>query len=260
MSRKLESAINKLVLTVADRLECERIDHANAERKIEARERAEEEKIRVAWKKEPGKDGAYPTPPSQRDIAQKIRLVRRAAQRREATDFEMPFFDEEDNGQHERSYFEVIKVQKSIYEKQTQALLKMREATNRIGAIAFARLQHRDMARQWVTSEAKNEWKSSQIASADQINAKEQSTEGNFAERGSVALSELEKEGRQRLQLKLVPSAAKSKTQTKPEATTFRFRVKLLVHMTYVVDSIHLGIHSIDYYRSHCSASAKWNL
>ena len=217
MSQKLESAINKMVLTVADRIERERIDHANAEREIEARERAEEEKIRAAWKKERGKDGASPTPPSQSDIAQKIRLVRRAAQRRDATDFEMPFFDEEDNGQHEQSYFEAIKVQKSIYEKQTQALVKMRDATNRVGAITFARVWHRDMARQWVASEAKNEGKSTQVRSVvDQMSATEQRTEGYVAERGSAALSELEKEGRQRLQLKLVPPAARSTKRKRP--------------------------------------------
>jgi hypothetical protein len=53
MSAKLEASISKLLFSVGDRLERERIDHANAEREIEAAERAEDAAIRAAWKKQP---------------------------------------------------------------------------------------------------------------------------------------------------------------------------------------------------------------
>jgi hypothetical protein len=217
MSRKLDIAISKMVLTVADRLERERIDHANAEREIEANGRAEEDIIRAAWKKEPGKDGTSPTPPSQIDIAQKIRLVRRAAQRRDATDFEMPFFDEEDNGQHESSHFEVVKLQKSLYERQTQELTKMRLTTNKIGASVFANLLQRHMALQWVGNEAKKRKLSDQAGSSDDLRktAVDRQEEENVAALGYEALSELGKEGRQLLQIKLVPPQAKTKKSRK---------------------------------------------
>ena len=75
---------------------------------IEAAERAEEAEIRAAWKKDPENkgDGSTQTAGGNEAAVQKIRLVsRRVAQRRESTDFEIPFFDDEDHGQHERSYF-----------------------------------------------------------------------------------------------------------------------------------------------------------
>jgi hypothetical protein len=213
MSNKLEIAINKLILTVSDRLERERIDHANAEREIEAAERAEEAEIRAVWKKERAQDGTSPIP-SPNDIAQKIRLVRRAAQRREATDFEMPFFDEEDNGKHESSYFEVVKLQKSIYEKQTQELQKMREVTNRVGAGVFATIFQRDRALQWVADEAKNIASNSRQETTvkHEDNAADgQGKKEDVAPMGSSALVELEREGRQRLQLRLNAPVAKKK-------------------------------------------------
>lgn len=217
MSNKLEAAINKLLLSVADRLERERIDHANAEREIEAHEHAEEEKIRAAWKNRASSDGTL-SPPSQNDVAQKIRLVRRAAQRRDATDFEKPFF-EEDEGQHESSYFEVVKLQKSMYEKQTQELIKMRAATNRAGANLFAMMLQREMALAWLGNEAKNDAESIQgVASGGQGSGElERSDEGETAVKGTAVLSELEKEDRQRVQLKLVaPMAAKAKKRKRP--------------------------------------------
>ena len=216
MSKKLEAAINKMMLSVSDRLERERIDHANAEREIEAAERAEEEKIRAAWKKSAEQDGTA-LPPTQSEIALKIRSVRRAAQRREVSDFEMPFFDEEDNGQHESSYFEVIKLQKSMYEKQTQDLSKQRDAAKRVAAGVFGRLFQRDQALLWLTAEAKHTAttpKQPAAPSGDGFSSEEQkdSAEGNPA-----SLVQLDKEGRTKLQLKLsVPPKKKTAKRKRP--------------------------------------------
>ena len=154
MSAKLEAAINKLMLSVGDRLERERIDHANAEREIEAAERAEEAQIRAAWKKEPdSKDGVSGGTTAKPDAAQKIRLVRRATQRRETTDFEIPFFDEDDDGQHERSYFEVVKSQKAMFERQRVELSKMRQCAAAIGTQVHSRMFQRSSAAQWIEQE-----------------------------------------------------------------------------------------------------------
>lgn len=216
MSNKLEIAINKMVLAVSDRLERERIDHANAEREIEAAERAEEAIIRAAWKKERGQDGSSPTPP-QGDIAQKNRLVRRAAQRREAADFEMPFFDDEDNGQHESSYFEVVKLQKSIYEKQTQELQKMRQVANKLGGNMLVKIFQRHRALEWVANEAKVTLSNMRHVVAIPSGEPDIPRDKQLTSSGSVALVELQNEGRARIQVKLNWAGPKRKARIKQQ-------------------------------------------
>merc|ERR1711935_1149913 len=98
MAKKLEAATNKLMITVGDRIERERIDHSNAEREIEAAERAEKERIRAQWDTEAAKGGEGAPDPSYSVSAQRIRSKFRTVIRQE-TDFEVPFFDEEDDGQ-----------------------------------------------------------------------------------------------------------------------------------------------------------------
>lgn len=156
MSAKLENAINKCMITVSDRVERERIDHSNAEREIEAAERAEEAKIREQWKKE-GKDPATVGPGSMTlDGSQRIRTAKRIVLRRKSeTDFEVPFFDEEDDGQHERSYFEVMKQQKATFERQRAELVRMRFSTGKIGQAIFSRAKQQQFALQWVVEEQK---------------------------------------------------------------------------------------------------------
>jgi len=157
MSKKLEVAINKMMVTVSDRLERERIDHENAEREIAAAERAEEEKIRAQWKSEnPGKEGG-PTIAPRVESTQRSRTLtkRAAAYRREQADFEVPFFDEEDDGQHETSYFSVVREQKAIFERQRQERIKMQQGTSSLAAGLFIRLAQKDLALQWVADERK---------------------------------------------------------------------------------------------------------
>ena len=155
--------------------------------------------------------------PSQADIAQKIRLVRRAAQRRDVTDFEKPFF-EEDEGQHESSYFEVVKLQKSMYEKQTQELGKMRVSSNKAGASLFARMLQREMALSWVKNEAKKDMATEQPVSDVQVKASLErgSKEPTVGTLGGSVLAELEKEGRQKVKLKLAAPPVQSKKRKKP--------------------------------------------
>ena len=155
MSGKLETAINKMMLTVSDRIERERIDHNNAEREIEAAERAEEARIRAQWKNENGgKDGA--PPPPRIEVSHRIRSTKRASyNRREQADFEIPFFDEEDDGQHERSYFEVVRQQKAMFEHQREERAKMQQTTASLGAAGFLRMSQRELALEWVESERK---------------------------------------------------------------------------------------------------------
>lgn len=153
MSAKLETAINKMMLTVSDRVERERIDHNNAEREIAAAERAEEARIRAQWKTEnEGKEGA--PPPPRIEISHRIRATKRASyNRREQADFEIPFFDEEDDGQHERSYFDVVRQQKAMFEQQRQERAKMQQTAASLGAASFLRMSQRELALAWLEEE-----------------------------------------------------------------------------------------------------------
>ena len=227
MSAKLEAAINKLLLSVADRLERERIDHANAEREIEAAERAEEAAIRAAWKKDPDDKDASSAPITIRtDPALKIRLAKRATQRREATDFEIPFFDEEDHGQHERSYFELVKFQKAMFERQRQELSKMRATTANLGGNVFARMLQRNFAEEWLQQETKKA-KAGETVQAPALvgdgraESREPADVGAVFNKASSVLSELEREGRGRLQIKLAAM------KQKPEQAKKRPRLRL---------------------------------
>jgi hypothetical protein len=214
MSAKLEASISKLLFSVGDRLERERIDHANAEREIEAAERAEDAAIRAAWKKEPDKPGAAPMPNRNEAMQQKIRQVRRA-QRRETADFEIPFF-EEDEGQHERSYFEVVKFQKSMFEKQRQELSKMRQSAAAIGAGVYGRLLQRNLAQGWAEKEAEKTKSSAEqppVAPAAEDDSK---NEVNPTSNASSVLEELEREGRGPMQVTLLAPKAKPKKRKRP--------------------------------------------
>lgn len=214
MSVKLEASISKLLFSVGDRIERERIDHANAEREIEAAERAEDAAIRAAWKKEPDKPGAAPMPNRNEAMQQKIRQVRRA-QRRETADFEIPFFDEEDDGQHERSYFEVIKFQKAMFEKQRQELSKMRQSAAAIGAGVYGRLLQRNLAQGWAENEAEKTKASVEqppVAPAGDGSKNEIHQTSN----ASSVREELEREGRGPMQVKLLAPQAKAKKRKRP--------------------------------------------
>lgn len=155
MSAKLEAAINKLMLAVSDRVERERVDHSNAEREIAAAERAEEERIRAQWKSEAGKDGDGGPTPLKVEATQRIRPNTRIILRKSDHDFEVPFFDDEDDGQHERSYFEVMKQQKATFETQRSELVGMRNATAAIGHAVYVRTIQRELALKWVAEEQK---------------------------------------------------------------------------------------------------------
>lgn len=155
MSVKLEASINKLMLAVSDRVERERIDHSNAEREIAAAERAEEERIRAQWKSEVGKDADGGSAPLKVEATQRIRPNPRIILRKSDTDFEVPFFDEEDDGQHERSYFEVMKQQKATFETQRSELDRMRDAMGGIGQTVYGRIIQKELALKWVAEEQK---------------------------------------------------------------------------------------------------------
>jgi hypothetical protein len=223
MSAKLEAAINKMMLTVSDRIERERIDHNNAEREIEAAERAEEERIRAQWKNDnPGKEGG-PNLPPRIESSQRMRTAKRVALRREQADFEVPFFDDEDDGQHERSYFEVIRQQKAMFEHQRQERIKMQQATASLGAALFLRMAQRQLGWEWVEEERRKLGIPSPTAAkaAEQSKEKVSEKENTSADNASKVLKQLEQQDRNPFQIKLSKPKPKGKAKGKTVSKCF---------------------------------------
>lgn len=213
MAEKLESAIRKLMLSVSDRIERERINHANAEREEEAMERAEAAKFRANWEKEHQGDGTQPPPPIRGEGLQRIRL-RKTVARREDADFEIPFFDDDNEGQHERSYFEVIKFQKSMFEKQRQEMSKMRSMAAVIGGSFHARMLQRTFGQEWVEQERKKLGVG--VTGAD--DKMEVDSGSGVEKRGepqeskpSAVLGALEEAGRKQMKLTIAPAKKRPK-------------------------------------------------
>lgn len=220
MSAKLEITVNKVMLTVADRLERERIDHASAEREIEAAEQAEEARIRATWKKDGTPDEAV-IPATRTDSTIKIRPTRKQMKRRESMDFEIPFFDDEDDGQHERSYFDAVKQQKALFEKQRQDMAKMRQAAMTTGSSVFARLMQRQKAKKWLTViQRENKKAESPKGKAGESGEGKDAAE-DVAQNGSAVLTELEKAGRNPVQIKLGSAGTKKKKKRKRPEFSF---------------------------------------
>ena len=248
MSKKLEVAINKLLLTVSDRLERERIDHANAEREIEAAERAEEAEIRAAWNKQEqpldknstlvGSTTSTVAPSSsmRTDISQKARIIRRLPQR---TNFEVPFFDDDESDRYRLSSTntrslgdnEAVKVQKALFEKQRYELNKMRATSASIGAAVFLRLlerqvmDHEEFERQQHLLDSADAPVPNSGSTSDreeggsEINANFRVGEGaatNFSSQPSSVLEALEKEGRGPLQINFLTKKSTKKKRPRP--------------------------------------------
>jgi hypothetical protein len=206
MSVKLELAVNKMMVTTGDRIERERIDHNNAEREIEAAERAEKERIRAQWGSDGAKAAAAGIDTLQTETSQRIRTRTRTIIRRE-TDFEVPFFDDEDDGQHERSYFEVVKQQKAMYERQRLQITRMQRSAASSGSTVFLRMLHRDLAMKWTEGEKKKLGigvsNSTGKKPSDASRTKKNESLSSSIAIPSIILSQLGKKSRAPVQLKL---------------------------------------------------------
>jgi hypothetical protein len=216
MSGKLETAINKMLLSVADRLERERIDHANAEREIDAAERLEEAEFRAKWKKEGGEGKDPPEV--------KIRMHRRGAQR-QAMDFEVPFFDEEEttaaagsSHHQERSFVEVVKFQKGLYEKQRKDKLRVHSIAMAAGTAMLERTKQKQLlqrVRAHQEAAAKASKKKTRPTNEGDQEMKDASVAAEQPKPPSV-LKELERPDRTALQFKLnVPTKKKVSSSRK---------------------------------------------
>lgn len=117
--------------------------------------------------------------------------------------------DDENQGQHERSYFEVIKCQKLIFEKQRQEMSKMRSGAAIIGDSFHAKMLQRTMAQEWVERERGKRG----IAACENMDIDsggDEKKEGSAGTSPSAVLSVLEKEGRKQMKLSIPPLKKRS--------------------------------------------------
>ena len=139
MSRKLESAIDKMLLAVGDRIGRERIDMITNHREMEAKERAEEEQRKRDWEKE--------HPGSTVEVKTKLRIVHQRHRKKMTTDFEFPFYDEEDDEME--SHADSLQHSKALYEKQREAKANMQEIALSVSISVFRRHQESAAAKAW---------------------------------------------------------------------------------------------------------------
>ena len=140
MSGKLEAAIDKMLLNVGDRLGRERIDMITSTREMEATERAEEEQRKQQWEKE--------NPGSTVEVKTKLKIIhQRNSHRKKMTDFEFPFYDEEDD--QVESHADSLQHAKALYEKQREARATMQDIALSVGIHVFRRHQESAAAKAW---------------------------------------------------------------------------------------------------------------
>jgi len=141
MSGKLEAAIDKMLISVGDRIGRERIDMITSHREMEAKERAEEEQRKTQWEKE--------NPGSTVEVKTKLRIVhQRNSHRKKMTDFEFPFYDEEDD--QVESHADSLEHAKALYKKQREARANMHAIALSVSTSVFRRHQERAAAKAWV--------------------------------------------------------------------------------------------------------------
>mmetsp|Transcript_28143 Transcript_28143/g.36296 ORF Transcript_28143/g.36296 Transcript_28143/m.36296 type:complete len:184 (-) Transcript_28143:73-624(-) len=101
-------------------------------REMEAKERAEEEQRKQQWEKE--------NPGSTVEVKTKLRIVhQRNSHRKKMTDFEFPFYDEEDD--QEETHADSLQNAKALYEKQREARATLQEIALSIGIHVFRKHQ-----------------------------------------------------------------------------------------------------------------------
>jgi hypothetical protein len=148
MSGKLEAAILRMLLTVSDRIEREKIDQIILDRENEVAARSEEQRLRTEWKKDRERSC---TQGEEIGPTATLPAIRKPVQRRPPQqpnmDFDFPFYDEEPT--HERTEMEALNQQKMTYEKQQEDRINMHSITRAIGCRVYANLLERSRAIDW---------------------------------------------------------------------------------------------------------------
>ena len=143
MSEKLESAIQRLFITVSDRVEREKVEQVVLDREMELAEKEEEERMRKEWQEETEK---VDVSAASKANFSKIKLSKRPNIRK-SVDFDFPFYDEEDT--QGQSTIEVLSKQKAIYEEQQFERIRLDKVTRYLGYRVYHTLQERSSAISW---------------------------------------------------------------------------------------------------------------
>lgn len=198
MSGKLEAAIDQMLLNIGDRIGRERIDMIVAQREMEAKEREEEERRRREWERD--------NPGATMEVKTKLRIVNRGGlHRKKVTDFDFPFYDEED--EQEDSHTD-LQHAKRLYENQKEARAKLQELMLSIGRSVFQKHKEAAAAKEWAVNEARKirmertraEEEKAAEAKKKEDKAKEKSP---TIDRGAFVSSALKVEGRTTIKMSI---------------------------------------------------------
>ena len=147
--KRLEPAIDRMTISVSNRLETDKVEQVIAERELEAEERAEEERLRKAWQQETENakhDRSVTT------TVEKIRIIQRRPTRK-ALDFDFPFNDDEE-GSQEPSHIDALRQQKLIFESQRADRVKMFKTSIALGGSVYSRMFEQSKAAAWAKKKA----------------------------------------------------------------------------------------------------------
>jgi len=196
MSGKLEAVIDKMLLTVGDRMGRERIDMITSQRELEVKEREEEEQRKKQWQKDH---------PGSVEVKTKLRIVHQhKSHRKRMTDFEFPFYDEEDD--QVESHADSLQHAKALYEKQRKAHANMQEIALTVGTHVFRQLQERAAARARIlrmTQQFQMEREEAAAKEAAIANEEEKSEGTPITQRGACVLSVLNDVSRKQIKMSI---------------------------------------------------------
>jgi hypothetical protein len=140
MSGKLESAIQRMFITAADRIEREKVEDVILSREAVINQKAEEDKLRSEWQNERGNRGNGGI------SKQSVKIIQRRPIRRDL-DFDNPFTEQ--NNSYEESEMNLINMQKIRYEKQICKREEMHQITRTLGQRKYHDLFWRSQAIHW---------------------------------------------------------------------------------------------------------------
>lgn len=144
MSEKLEVAIQRMLVTVSDRAERDKVEQVVLDREQEIAQKEEDERVRKEWEQERKKSASGES--NQHKISSStMKSVRRPHAR--GLDFDFPFYEEEND--HEQSVMEVLSQQKVLFEEQRRDRVRMDQVTKHIGYRVHHNIQERSCAIRW---------------------------------------------------------------------------------------------------------------
>ena len=153
-TKKLEPAIDRMLLSVSNRIETDKVEQVMQDREIEAEERAEEERLRKAWQEETENAKAQGTsaPQTETTTVERIRIIQRRPVRK-ALDFDFPFNDDDDDNQ-EPSHLDTMRQQKMIFESQRSDRRKMFITSISSSSDVYSRMLQQRKAIAWARMKA----------------------------------------------------------------------------------------------------------